>query len=74
MVKGLLNSYLKAQRDAIIGEQKLEREARLAAEKREQLVRESQTKYLKDQIELLKEELQNTRKEEGILECAQIEV
>ena len=68
MVKGLLNEYLKAQRNAILQERKLELEAQKQFDRKQQQLKEAQKYYLETQIQMLQEELQDTKAQEAILQ------
>lgn len=64
---------MKAQRDAIIEERKLEKEKRKTKDMNEKKVLESQKTFMMNQIDMLKDELEATKKDELILEKAYTE-
>jgi hypothetical protein len=74
MVKKLLDEYVKAQRDMIIEERRLEKDEKKAQQERVKIMEDSQKHFFKDQIDMLKEEYIEAKREEEIVAKAQAEV
>lgn len=74
MVKKLLDEYVKTQRDMIIEERRLEKDEKKAQQERIKIMEDSQKHFFKDQIDMLKEEYVEAKREEEIVVKAQAEV
>ncbi len=74
MVKKLLDEYVKAQRDIIIEERRFERDEKKAQREKIKVAEEAQKHFYNDQIDMLKEEYNEAKREEEIVAKAQAEV
>lgn len=64
---------MKQQRDVIIEERRMEAERRMERERAEGAKRAAGLKYLEEQISVLQEALEETKRAEAVLEKAQAE-
>jgi uncharacterized protein with ATP-grasp and redox domains len=69
-----LNDYVKAERQMIIEERRLEKDKKRADNDKARLKQEAKLNYFKDQIDMLKEKYQETKRDEEIMEKAKKEV
>lgn len=72
-VKGLLDDYVKTERRMIIEERRFEKDKKKEKEAKSRQRQEAKLNYYRDQIELLKEQYEETKREERIMEKAQKE-
>jgi hypothetical protein len=69
-----LDDYVKAERQMIIEERRFEKDKKKAQDDKTRLKQDAKLNYFKDQIDMLKEKYQETKREEEIMEKAKKEV
>jgi hypothetical protein len=69
-----LDDYVKAERQMIIEERRFEKDKKKADKDKDRLKQEAKLNYFKDQIDMLKEKYQETKRDEEIMEKARKEV
>lgn len=65
---------MKAERQMIIEERRFEKDKKKAQDDKTRLKQDAKLNYFKDQIDMLKEKYQETKREEEIMEKAKKEV
>jgi hypothetical protein len=65
---------VKAERQMIIEERRFEKDKKKAQDDKTRLKQDAKLNYFKDQIDMLKEKYQETKREEEIMEKAKKEV
>ena len=69
-----MDDYVKAERQIIIEERRFEKDKKKAQDDKKKLKQEAKLNYFKNQIDMLKEKYQETKREEEIMEKAKKEV
>ena len=69
-----MDDYVKAERQMIIEERRFEKDKKKAQDDKTRLKQDAKLNYFKDQIDMLKEKYQETKREEEIMEKAKKEV
>ena len=69
-----MDYYIKAERKMIIEERRYEKDMKKSADEKIKQEQESQLNYYRDQIELLKEQYEETKKTDELVEKARKEV
>ncbi|KAI8924490.1 hypothetical protein BC831DRAFT_465593 [Entophlyctis helioformis] len=71
LVSGLMDDYMKAQRQAVLEERRLERDMRKKEDEKRKIQETSRRTFLEDQIRMLNDQLAQVKKEERIVQQAQ---